>query len=100
MTFAVIKYHIDFIGESHTAYAIVKDPTKALTEVSPREAKRMIRENGLILVSENEDGKIWDFPDKRWTEKWKGIFARREAEDRLRKQIQKEQNKNLKKGTL
>lgn len=84
MTFAIISYYITAFGQSGKVWEKVTDPNpdNEPNLISAREARSTIREYGLEKVWETEDGEIWDFPDERWTRKWRGIFARRRIEKR------------------
>ena len=41
--------------------------------ISREEARRLIRENGLVEVHSDRDGKVWDMPDKLFQRKHAGI---------------------------
>lgn len=82
MTFAIISYYITAFGQTGRVWEKVADPNPDNEPqlISAREARETIREYGLEKVWETKDGEIWDFPDGRWTRKWRGIFARRRKE--------------------
>ena len=50
-------------------------PVKRLRtkHISREEARRLIRENGLVEVHSDRDGKVWDTPDKLFQRKHAGI---------------------------
>ena len=82
MTYALIRYYITALGQSGAVWEKVGDPNpEAIPDfLSPREAKDIIKKEGMIKVHTYKDGEIWDFPDLRWTRKWKGIFRKRKDE--------------------
>lgn len=42
-------------------------------EISKKEAMRVIKENGLVLVHDDKSGQIWDTPDKQFREKYRRL---------------------------
>ena len=85
MNFALIRYYITALGQTGAVWEKVKDPTPDAVAnfISNKEAREIIRDNKMIKVHTYGDGEIWDFPDLRWTKKWKGIFKFRRNEKRL-----------------
>lgn len=56
----------------------VKENYKSVTRlrtkhIDRKEASRIIRENGLIEVHSDRNGRIWDTPGKSFQEKYKGV---------------------------
>lgn len=84
MTFAIISYYITAFGHEGKVWEKITDPNpeNGPILISRREAKDTIREYGLEKVYDGEEGQIWDFPDRRWTHKWSGIFAKRRNQKR------------------
>lgn len=85
MTFAIIRYYIHALGHDAAVWEKVDDPNPEMSPdfLSSQEARKIIKANKMIKVHTYEDGEIWDFPDKRWTKKWKNIFKFRRNEKRL-----------------
>lgn len=46
---------------------------KKIKQVSKNVAMKIIRDEGLIIALQNEDGTIWDTPDRAYYNKWKGF---------------------------
>lgn len=90
--FAILKSYVHFLYEKKPVYSIVEDPLREPKEISKKEALEIIRENGFILVYDNDNGKIWESPDKEWSKKYKGVFAREAQKKReLAEQRKREQ---------
>ena len=69
----VIKYYTNFIGRRNPLYEKVDDPRKKGKEISKEEAKKIVREEGLIVAYKDEDGTIWDTPDNEFYQMYKGV---------------------------
>lgn len=89
MTFAIIRYYIHALGESAAVWEKVGTPDIYYhpTLLSHKEAVKEIDANNMVLVYDGEYGKIWDFPDMRWTKKWQGIFHQRNNMKALAKKM-------------
>lgn len=61
---AIIKYKETFIGMTNVTYEEVTIPYKIGRKFSKDEAKKRIREKGMIKVFSCEDGVVWDTPDE------------------------------------
>lgn len=70
---AIIKYNTSFIGTTNATYENVVTPKKLGKIISKEEAKKVIRRDGLIMVYQDENGAIWDTPDKQFYETYKGM---------------------------
>ena len=58
---------------TNPTYEVVYDPRKKGKIVSKDEAKRIISKEGLILAYSDENGTIWDTPDKWLYETYKVV---------------------------
>lgn len=100
MTFAIIKYYIYAIGHASAVWEKVNDPNPEAvpTFITGREARDLIKKYRMEKVHTYGDGEIWDFPDRRWTKRWRGIFKQRRREHTLAvkmraiKRLQKQDN--------
>lgn len=70
---AIIKYYTSFLEMRNVTYEEVEDPRKMGKKLQKDEARRRIKELGLIMVYNDEDGAIWDTPDREFYEEFKGI---------------------------
>lgn len=68
---AIIKYKETFIRMTNVVYEEVDDPNKKGRTLSKDEAKKRIKELGLVKVYSGDEGIIWDTP-----EKFKGIHVK------------------------
>lgn len=68
----IIKYYTNFIGRRNPLYEKVDDPRKKGKEISKEEAKRIIREEGLVVAYKDREGTIWDTPDGAFYQEYKG----------------------------
>lgn len=91
MTFAIIRYYIRAFGQDAAVWERVgtPDPYYQPAFLTHKEALQIIKENKMVLVCDNEYGKIWDFPDHRWTNKWKGVFKQRNNMKALAKKMER-----------
>lgn len=74
-TFAVVfSYEINRINkEKRITYAAVFAPAnKAVVELTRKQAKELIRIGGLVQTCKNEDGEVYDSPEKDFRRKFKG----------------------------
>lgn len=71
----VVKYYTTFLNMTNATYEIVKDPFKSGKIITKDEAKKYIKENGLVLAKKDESGCIWDTPDRAFYEKFKGTMT-------------------------
>lgn len=70
---AIIKYYIKSIGMVNVAFEEVVDPRKKGKILSKEDAKERIRELGLVKVYSDENGVIWDTPNKEFLATYEGI---------------------------
>lgn len=70
---AIIKYRETFRGMTNVAYEEICDPNKKGKRLSKDEAKKRIKELGLVKTHSDESGIIWDTPNKEFYEKFKEI---------------------------
>ena len=70
---AVIKYYTNFIGRRNPTYEKVDDPRKKGRIISKEDAKEMVQNEGLVIAYSDEDGTIWDTPDKEFYQIYKGL---------------------------
>lgn len=68
----VIKYYTTFLNMTNATYEIATTPFKVGKVVTKEEAKRYIRENGLVLAHKDEDGCVWDTPNRDFYQKFQG----------------------------
>lgn len=68
----IIKYYTEFLGIVNPTYEKVKDPRKKGKVIDKDEAKRLIKQNGLVVAYRGEDGTIWDTPNGDFYESFKG----------------------------
>ena len=71
----IIKYYTTFLNMTNATYEIAVDPKKTGKVISKDEAKKYIKDNGLILAHKDESGCIWDTTDRAFYEKYKGTMA-------------------------
>jgi hypothetical protein len=69
----VIKYYTTFLNMTNATYEIATTPFKVGKIVTKDEAKRYITENGLVLASKDENGCIWDTPERAFYNKFQGM---------------------------
>lgn len=62
---------------------IVTHPFEMGRVVSKEEAKAFIRENGLVLAYSDENGKIYDTPDKEFLNQFRGYGSDRAKAARI-----------------
>ena len=70
---AVIKYFTTFLGMTNATFEVVAHPKKLGKIVSKDEAKRIIKEEGLVVAYNDDNGVLWDTPDREFYEEFKGI---------------------------
>lgn len=70
---AIIKYYTTFLGMVNATFEEVSDPRKKGKILSKDEAKARIKELGLVKVYRDENGVIWDTPDKAFLTAFEGI---------------------------
>jgi hypothetical protein len=68
----VIKYYTTFLNMTNATYEIATTPFKVGKVVTKEEAKRYIRENGLVLAHKDKDGCVWDTPNRDFYQKFQG----------------------------
>ena len=62
-----------FIGIAQRTYELCLSP-KDRRELSPREAKALIEERGLVKALETKDGSVYDTPERAFFNKYKGWY--------------------------
>jgi hypothetical protein len=70
---AIIKYYTNSLGMVNATFEEVSDPRKKGKILSKDEAKARIKELGLVKVYRDENGVIWDTPDKEFLTAFEGI---------------------------
>ena len=70
---AIIKYYTSSIGMVNPTFEEVSDPRKKGKILSKDEAKARIKELGLVKVCQDENGVIWDTPDKKLLTEFEGV---------------------------
>lgn len=70
---AIIKYYTTSLGMVNPTFEEVSDPRKKGKILSKDEAKARIKELGLVKVCSNENGVIWDTPNKEFLTAFEGI---------------------------
>ena len=69
----IIKYYTEFLGIVNPTYEKVKDPRKFGKIIEKDEAKKIIKENRLVVAYKDDSGIIWDTIDGEFYKKFKGI---------------------------
>lgn len=70
---AIIKYYTTSLGIVNVTFEEVSDPRKKGKILTKDEAKARIKELGLVKVCRNENGVIWDTPDKAFLTAFEGM---------------------------
>lgn len=70
---AIIKYYTTSLGMTNVTFEEVTDPRKKGKILSKDEAKELVKELGLVKVHSDENGVIWDTPDKAFLSEFEGI---------------------------
>lgn len=70
---AIIKYYTTSLGMVNPTFEEVSDPRKKGKILTKDEAKTRIKELGLVKVYRDENGVIWDTPDKEFLTAFEGI---------------------------
>lgn len=70
---AIIKYYTSSIGMANATFEEVSDPRKKGKILTKDEAKARIKELGLVKVYRDENGVIWDTPDKEFLTAFEGM---------------------------
>lgn len=70
---AIIKYYTTSLGMVNATFEEVSDPRKKGKILSKDDAKARIKELGLVKVYRDENGVIWDTPDKEFLTAFEGI---------------------------
>ena len=70
---AIIKYYTTSLGMVNATFEEVSDPRKKGKILTKDEAKARIKELGLVKVYRDENGVIWDTPDKEFLTAFEGI---------------------------
>lgn len=69
---AIIKYYTTSLGMVNATFEEVSDPRKKGKILSKDDAKARIKELGLVKVYRDENGVIWDTPDKTFLTAFEG----------------------------
>lgn len=69
----IIKYYTEFLGIVNPTYEKVKDPRKFGKIIEKDEAKKIIKENHLVVAYKDDSGIIWDTIDGEFYKKFKGV---------------------------
>lgn len=70
---AIIKYYTTSLGMVNATFEEVSDPRKKGKILTKDEAKARIKELGLVKVCRDENGVIWDTPDKKFLTAFEGM---------------------------
>lgn len=70
---AIIKYYTTSLGMVNATFEEVSDPRKKGKTLTKEEAKARIKELGLVKVYRDENGVIWDTPDKEFLTAFEGV---------------------------
>lgn len=70
---AIIKYYTTSLGMVNATFEEVSDPRKKGKILTKEDAKERIRELGLVKVYSDENGVIWDTPNKEFLAIYEGI---------------------------
>ena len=70
---AIIKYYTTSLGMVNATFEEVSDPRKKGKTLTKDEAKARIKELGLVKVYRDENGVIWDTPDKAFLTAFEGM---------------------------
>lgn len=70
---AIIKYYTTSLGMVNSTFEEVYDPRKKGKLLTKDEAKARIKELGLVKVYRDENGVIWDTPDKEFLTAFEGM---------------------------
>lgn len=70
---AIIKYYTTSLGMVNATFEEVSNPRKKGKILTKDEAKARIKELGLVKVYRDENGVIWDTPDKAFLTAFEGI---------------------------
>lgn len=68
----IIKYYTTFLNMTNATYEIATTPFKVGKIISKDEAKKYIKENGLVLAHKDESGCIWDTPERDFYNQFQG----------------------------
>lgn len=69
----IIKYYTTSLGMVNSTFEEVYDPRKKGKLLTKDEAKARIKELGLVKVYRDENGVIWDTPDKEFLTAFEGM---------------------------
>lgn len=76
--FCVIRYNIRAAGEEGKEWGLTTSPSKEdLVVLSKTEAREIIKQYGLVEAMKNEDGVVYDTPDKSFYNQFKDYFKNR-----------------------
>lgn len=70
---AIIKYYTYSLEMANATFEEVIDPRKKGKILTKDEAKARIKELGLVKVYRDENGVIWDTPDKEFLTAFEGM---------------------------
>lgn len=73
----VVVSWVRFLGVAQRTYEVCISPRNCdCLEVTPKEAKALIAERGLVKVMDTHDGCIYDTPNKDFFNKYQGWYRR------------------------
>lgn len=70
---AIIKYYTTSMGRVNVTFEEVTDPRKRGKILTKEEAKRRVEALGLVKVYSDENGVIWDTPNKDFLNAFEGL---------------------------
>lgn len=68
----VIKYFTTFFGRTNATYEVITNPNRVGKIVSKEDARRIIKDKGLIVSYRDKNGIVWDTPDQKFYNEFKG----------------------------
>lgn len=82
--FVIARTCTKFCEEVDNTYQLIYDPSSAPIDLSRGEARSIIRRYGLVMVVDDDGDALFDSPDRRFQEKYKGFHARKKEEIRIK----------------
>ena len=81
-----------FFGDTQTEWSLLTKPDGVPFYISSYDAKYLREDEGLECVLKDKDGELWELPERPFHEKFKGYYARKEAEalERKHKSLEKQ----------
>lgn len=84
MPFAILKYSIKALGQEAVVWEKVGNPlADGQKFLTPKQARKLIADYEMEEVHRYKDGIIWDTPNRDWTKRYRGTYAKLREEKRL-----------------